>query len=322
MSSRIGLNQAPTFVSLANCRDKWPLVEAAFRRVIGDQNQATLEDIQRRRKRKTELLTLGKDGREVGCVVYQRNLVDWRDHQMEECLDVSLLALFYEGDATLGYRSKLLKRVEKVAHHARAQYITCTLPTTARRYIGFFKKHDFKAGGSSDKECFLYKQLRQCRSPKRSPKAVQEKRKRRESGNARGSGRNKAVKRASGGTYGKIHVGKGQYELTLKRQFIAPIRRGIKTIEVRINSGAPARMRAGDTLRLFYPQNQQDDVTCTIVKVERYNGFREVLQATGYQKCIPYARSLDDAVRVYESIPNYTQRANRSGVVAIHLALQ
>jgi ASC-1-like (ASCH) protein len=45
----------------------------------------------------------------------------------------------------------------------------------------------------------------------------------------------------------------------------------------------------------------------------------EMLQATGYKKCIPHATSIDAAFRVYQDIPGFIDRARQSGVVAIYL---
>lgn len=44
-----------------------------------------------------------------------------------------------------------------------------------------------------------------------------------------------------------------------------------------------------------------------------------MLEATGFQNCIPEARDLEAAVKVYDSIPGYNERAKQHGVLAIHL---
>ena len=48
----------------------------------------------------------------------------------------------------------------------------------------------------------------------------------------------------------------------------------------------------------------------------------EMLEATDYKKCIPEARSLDEAFNVYQRIPGYIDRARQNGVLALYLVKQ
>ena len=109
------------------------------------------------------------------------------------------------------------------------------------------------------------------------------------------------------------------HEITLKRQYIHQIKYSGKTIEGRINSGMILRFKTGDQVRFFYNQNPSDDVKCDITDIRKYPSFREMLQQEGFKKCLTDVRSLEEAVRVYDQIPGYAERAARSGVVAIQL---
>lgn len=114
---------------------------------------------------------------------------------------------------------------------------------------------------------------------------------------------------------------KRSHELTLRKMYIHQIRNGQKTVEGRIFSGVVLKYQPGDKIRFFYHHNPYDDVRCTIAKIERYGSFREMLEKIGYKKCLAEVSSLSDAVRVYDSIPNYKERAGQHGVAAIHLAV-
>jgi ASC-1-like (ASCH) protein len=109
------------------------------------------------------------------------------------------------------------------------------------------------------------------------------------------------------------------HEITLKRQYIHQIKYSGKTIEGRINSGMILRFKTGDQVRFFYNQNPSDDVKCDITDIRKYPSFRAMLQQEGFKKCLTDVRSLEEAVRVYDQIPGYAERAARSGVVAIQL---
>ncbi len=109
------------------------------------------------------------------------------------------------------------------------------------------------------------------------------------------------------------------HEVTLRRVNIKPIQSGEKTIEARIRSGMFLRMHQGDRIRFFYPQNQRDDVVCRIKKINAYGSFPQMLEAEGFKLICPDCNSLQQAIDLCHSIPDYKQRAERNGVIAIHL---
>lgn len=109
------------------------------------------------------------------------------------------------------------------------------------------------------------------------------------------------------------------HSATLMKKYIHQIRDGGKTIEGRINTGMFLRFKAGETVRFFYTSNPSDDVTCRIVKVAAFSNFPEMLEKEGFQKCLTDIRTLSEAIRIYDNIPGYKEKAARFGVLAIHL---
>jgi len=105
-------------------------------------------------------------------------------------------------------------------------------------------------------------------------------------------------------------------EATLKNPYVGQIRSGAKTIEGRINSGMFRPVKKGDSIRFF---NQSSDVTCLVSRVSRYPSFKAMLEKEGYKKCLPAARSLEQAVGEYDRIPSYPERARKNGVLALEL---
>ena len=107
--------------------------------------------------------------------------------------------------------------------------------------------------------------------------------------------------------------------ITLRKQYVNQIQSGAKTVEGRINTGMFTRVRAGDKLRFFYHQAPSDDAVVTVTQVNRYRSFREMLQAEGVAACLPGVTSVEAGARVYDGIPGYAERAQRSGVLALRI---
>lgn len=309
-------NPSAVFESLTKHKHKFALISRIFSETFdpcfGPQ-PAVLKDIQERGNRKTEILT--DQGRDVGCVVYKRELVhDYESNGLRDCFEVTLLALFdAPNDAAKGYRTLLVDRIEKAARRAKAENIVFRVSDKMGNYVRFLERKGYQRIEISlingFKEFLFYQGLQKRRKVDTE-------------------GEEKIVATppappASNAEYKTpIHLADGSHQLTLKKPYIQPIRSGAKSIEGRINSGAPSKFKVGDKLRFFYPQNESDDVTCIITKIEKFSGFREMLEKTGFQKCIPAARTLDEAFKVYENIPGFLDRARHSGVLAIYLVVE
>ncbi len=109
--------------------------------------------------------------------------------------------------------------------------------------------------------------------------------------------------------------------ITLKKVYIEQIRRGVKTVEGRINSGMFKNIKEGRLVRFFYLSNQADDVVCRVTKIAAYKSFKEMLEKEGFKKCVNEAASLERAVQIYDGIPNYKEKAAIHGVLGFHLQL-
>lgn len=108
-------------------------------------------------------------------------------------------------------------------------------------------------------------------------------------------------------------------QLTLKKRFIELIRQGAKTVEGRPFCGPPKNCKEGEHVRFYYYTKASDDVRCLITKVQRFVGFKEMVEAVGFKACLPDAKSEQQAVQAYHKIPKYREKAKQFGVVAIQL---
>lgn len=110
-------------------------------------------------------------------------------------------------------------------------------------------------------------------------------------------------------------------QMPLKNPYVQQIASGQKTIEGRINKGVfdGRRLQPGHRFCFF---NQESRVYCRVKQVSVFSSFRDMLINTGVNNCLPGVRSLDEAVRIYDRIPNYNELAQQFGVVALHLEVE
>jgi ASC-1-like (ASCH) protein len=102
----------------------------------------------------------------------------------------------------------------------------------------------------------------------------------------------------------------------LKQPYFNQIESGQKTIEGRIASGMFLRVRQGGRIQFI---NGQRKVVCEVTGVRKYTSFAKMLKAEGFKKCIPNAPTEEAAVRIYDQIPSYSDKAAQFGVLAIQI---
>ncbi|MEI6242505.1 MAG: ASCH domain-containing protein [Chlamydiota bacterium] len=108
------------------------------------------------------------------------------------------------------------------------------------------------------------------------------------------------------------------HQIPLKGQYIRLIQDGIKTVEGRIFSGQFLRVREKDEIVFF---NQNQSIRCEVTAMKIYSTFADMIKQEGLNNLIPYCKSQEDGVRLYESFPGYAEKAKRYGVVALRLHL-
>lgn len=107
--------------------------------------------------------------------------------------------------------------------------------------------------------------------------------------------------------------------VTLKDQYVRQMLSGSKTVEGRINAGMFRGVHPGQKMVFF---SQQTTFPCVVKQVISYPSFAEMLRGEGYQKCVSEAKSFEEAVRIYDSIPGYRERAAQNGVLALRIEKQ
>jgi ASC-1-like (ASCH) protein len=321
--------------------------------IYGDSQRA-LQKLSQENGRKCEILF--KDQMPVGLIVYKSIIQQkYADDGLVDSFEVKhLMTAVSEAESKDVCDSYLINRLVRLAGRSLAKSVHIVVPDQSVKLLASLEKRGFslvkswnnkystgkvllmkhaiavKSGmiqAASSAEAEVEKQGERGLNKRKRDEDPQESRRELESRppkkrelaeEMRVPARVEDVKRAEPDRAVAAPTGK-RHELTLKRMYVHQIRGGGKTVEGRINSGVILRYRAGDQIRFFYQQNRSDDVTCLITDIRKYRGFKEMLETEGFKKCLTDVRSLEDAVRVYNQIPGYSERAARSGVVALHL---
>lgn len=97
------------------------------------------------------------------------------------------------------------------------------------------------------------------------------------------------------------------------RPYIIWLAQGVKAAEGRINIPLFQKMKVGQTV-CFH--NRFQYVLCKISFLHTYKGFREMLEKEGVKKMLPFARTIEEGIKVYQSFPG-ASRVSQFGAVAI-----
>ena len=107
-------------------------------------------------------------------------------------------------------------------------------------------------------------------------------------------------------------------ELLVRDVFLEMIRKGLKRVDCRPNYECMNDIGPGTTVRF---KCKTDLCERMVSRVERYASFRQALQYTGLQHCLPgFHGTMDEAVDYYYKLHGGYQALERdNGVVALHL---
>jgi ASC-1-like (ASCH) protein len=108
----------------------------------------------------------------------------------------------------------------------------------------------------------------------------------------------------------------GIIEVTLKNKYLEYIKSGKKTVEVRINSGQFRNIKVGDKIKFF---SRSNEVVCEVTSIDKFSDFKTLLEDKGVENVIPDCFSVDEGVRLINSIPTFTERCRKNGCIAFGL---
>ena len=108
------------------------------------------------------------------------------------------------------------------------------------------------------------------------------------------------------------------HQLGVQSSYLRMIRSGKKNVEGRIAKSKYGSFRPGDTLEF----RSEDEILVTkIVELKHFSSFEQMLNHYGVQACLPDLDSVEEAVKVYRSFPNYAEQESIYGVMGIKICL-
>lgn len=331
------------FKSVRKHPTRLEIVKDVFQRVIAPlygPQETGLQKIEQGTDRKCRLLY--EENRAVGLVCYKKNPTNEFAHLgISNSYEIKTLTLIHpEQDSGKGLGSQLLHKIEQSAKKAEAHWMHVTVSENKQESLRFFEKNGFTRvqafpdlyqSGVTEfllKKAVVHNELRTISSletsmniPPQEDLTFAE-----PIGPTLKKRKIDAIENATSvwgqSTWGVEQVSQPSkkvervYKMPIRKQYFDLIRSGQKTVEGRIFSGDCKQMKAGDKILFFCGTNE---ITRTIRNIHVYDSFAEMLQHEGVGTCLPGVRSVERGVAIYHAIPNYRERAYRSGVVALQL---
>jgi ASC-1-like (ASCH) protein len=97
------------------------------------------------------------------------------------------------------------------------------------------------------------------------------------------------------------------------------IKKGIKTIEGRLNKGSFTDICIGDTV-IWFTSNSAEQVKTKIVKINKYDSFYKYLKKEKLKHTLPNVKNIEDGVAIYYKFYTHVDE-HKYGVLAIHIKL-
>lgn len=89
-----------------------------------------------------------------------------------------------------------------------------------------------------------------------------------------------------------------------------------KTVEGRIYRDKYAQLYAGDIIRFT---TEFQELYARVLSTKRFDSFAAMLAYYGIKNCLSDVETLNEAVKIYYSFPNYQNQEQQFGVVGIEI---
>lgn len=120
-------------------------------------------------------------------------------------------------------------------------------------------------------------------------------------------------------------IGGALHNMDLNEPWFSLVNNGTKTIEIRIYDDKRRIIQIGDTITFTNNGNSFSKVVVDLAIWDNSNKksykskFKDVIDWTNYKQLIPTANSPEEAIKVYQDIPGYKEKAKDFGIIFIYL---
>lgn len=268
-----------------SCKE-FPIVENAFLNLIdpiyGSQQNA-LTKIGEGGDRLCEALFEGEQPK--GIIVYKKCLIEGNFELKTLCL------LDPKKDSGKGIGTILLERVIDTAQRRQANKIIMSVSSYSGA-TNFFKKHGFLITHSEKNK---YKDGHEEYFLERPA-------------NLNLSSKPQEVKNYNTPIY-----------CNLRKQYVQAIATGKKTYEGRVNTEFFSKYQPGAVV--VWSSGYNNNVTTEIINRRHFASFDNMLSEIGFKCFVPEAKTLEEAKKIYNAIPNYASKVKKYGAIALELKL-
>ena len=115
------------------------------------------------------------------------------------------------------------------------------------------------------------------------------------------------------------------HTMNLSEPWFSLVRNGEKSIEGRIYDDKRRIIQIGDTITFTNNGNSFSKAVVDLAIWDNTNkktgkvGWKDVITLDNYKQLIPNADLIKDAIKVYEEIPGYKEKAKELGIIFIYL---
>lgn len=113
-------------------------------------------------------------------------------------------------------------------------------------------------------------------------------------------------------------------EMKLDTIYYDYILEGKKIYETRVYDDKRQKIKLKDVV-LFKDVGSKRTFKATITELSYFKTFKEAIESSGVKKILPNAKSVDDAIKLYEGFPhstgNYKKGAKKYGVLRLKFTL-
>ena len=116
-----------------------------------------------------------------------------------------------------------------------------------------------------------------------------------------------------------------EFKKHLSEPWFSLVNNGTKTIESRIYDDKRRIIQIGDTITFTNNGNSFSKVVVDLAiwdNINKSSGktkFKDVIDWTNYKQLIPTVDTPEEAIKVYEDIPGYKDKAKDFGIIFIYL---
>jgi ASC-1-like (ASCH) protein len=109
------------------------------------------------------------------------------------------------------------------------------------------------------------------------------------------------------------------YAMKLSSPHFEDIESGRKKYENRVNEEKRQHLKKGDIITMSHDKDGDRKYEVRIVNITKYKYFDDVFSDLGLENVLPGVRSVEEGVKLYESIQGYEFNGRRLGVLCFEL---